>query len=246
MTITTAIILAAGRGTRLSTAGEITPKGLVEVGVEPLVSRSIRQMKSRGISDIVIVTGHQADLYDAFARVHAGVRCVFNPQYEYLGSLESLRCGLQAAEAPAMILDSDIIYESRGLDALLAEPGENAALVSGPTGSGDEYYVWSDAARRLHHFSKLISDKPDVPLGEHVGIIRIGSALRAELLARAPAQLRMKPLEAYETLLIDLMPMHPVTAAYVHDLAWSEIDTAEMLETARTVIWPRLKSMGDF
>lgn len=245
MTIRTAIILAAGRGTRLSSSGKMTPKGLVEVGVEALVNRSVRQMQSRGISEIVIVTGYQAELYDAFARMHPGVRCVFNHQYESLGSLESLRCGLQAVTGPTLVLDSDIIYEGRGLDALLAEPGENAALVSGPTGSGDEYYVWSDAAGQLHHFSKSLSDQPDAPLGEHVGIVKIGAALRAALLERAPAKLRQKLLEAYETLLIDLLPEYPMGAAYVHDLAWSEIDTAEMLETARNVIWPRLKAIGD-
>lgn len=245
MTIKTAMILAAGRGTRLSSSGEFTPKGLVEVGVEDLVSRSVRQLKSHGISEIVVVTGHQAELYETFARTQSGVRCVFNPQYESLGSLESLRCGLEAVTAPMLILDSDIIYESRGLDELLAEPGENAALVSGPTGSGDEYYVWSDAAKRLHFFSKHLSEQPGAPLGEHVGIIKIGPALRSALLERAPAKLRHRQLEAYETLLIDLLPEHPMGAAYVHDLAWSEIDTPEMLETARNVIWPRLKAMGD-
>ncbi|MFT3671393.1 NTP transferase domain-containing protein [Aestuariivirga sp.] len=245
MAISRAVILAAGRGTRLAGAGGALPKGLVDVGGEALVSRSIRQMQARGVSDIVIVTGYRADLYDAFAAGRDGLRCVHNPNFEYLGSLESLRCGLLAVKAPLLVLDSDILYEGRGLDALLAESCNNAALVSGPTGSGDEYYVWSGWEGRLRHFSKHLADLTVPPLGEHVGIIKLGPALRMALLEGIDAQLMAKPYEAYESHLMALLSVHRMTAAYVRDLAWSEIDTPEMFATARPVIWPRLKALGD-
>lgn len=245
MKICTALILAAGRGTRLAGSGEESPKGLVQVGVESLVSRCIRQLQSRGIDDIVIVTGHQSERYDEFAALRGGIRCVFNENFARLGSLESLRLGLLAAKAPVLVFDSDVIYETRGLDALINEPCENAALVSGPTGSGDEYYVWGDVERRLAFFSKQLSDHAAAPLGEHVGIVKIGESLRADLLKQAAGRLNEKPLEPYESLVVSLLPVHRMTAAYVRDLAWSEIDTAEMLDTARNVIWPKLMALGD-
>ncbi len=105
--------------------------------------------------------------------------------------------------------------------------------------------MWTDESGRLQHFSKFLADRPGEPHGEHVGIIKIGAVLRKALLDRAPDQLRKKPAESYETLLIDLLPEHRMVTAYIRDLAWSEIDTAEMLLTARNVIWPRLKALGD-
>ena len=54
-----------------------------------------------------------------------------------------------------------------------------------------------------------------------------------------------KPMDPYESLLVELLPEHPVGNAYVPDLLWSEIDNAAMLETARHVTWPGLAALGD-
>ena len=92
MPISTAIILAAGRGTRLAGAGLAVPKGLIDIGGEALVGRSVRQLAARGITNVLLVTGHQSELYDAFAAGRGGVRCIHNNRFDVMGSLESLRC----------------------------------------------------------------------------------------------------------------------------------------------------------
>jgi len=245
MRISMAVVLAAGRGTRLAGAGLAVPKGLVEIGGETLVSRSVRLLALRGITDIVLVTGYQAERYEAFALARNGVRCIYNKCFEEMGSLESLRCALEAVNSPFLLLDSDILYESRGLDILLEQSAANAALVSGLTGSGDEYYAWADSASHIRHLSKSLAAKAEPPAGEHVGIVKIGENLRNALLARAPAWLRKSPMDSYETLLVDLLATHSLKNVYVPDLQWSEIDNLAMLNTARNVIWPRLLKLGD-
>ncbi len=245
MTISTAVILAAGRGTRLAGAGLDVPKGLVEIGSETLVGRSVRLLQQRGITDVLLVTGHQASLYEAFAATRQGVRCLYNPNYSAMGSLESLCCALNVAAKPFLLLDSDILYESRGLDALLKESAENAALISSPTGSGDEFYAWADGSQNIHYFSKSIADKLEGPTGEHVGILKLGVPLQGAMLARAHGKLRREPMVPYESLLIELLPEHPMKNAFVYNLLWSEIDNEEMLVTARNVVWPGLLALGD-
>jgi choline kinase len=245
MTISTAVILAAGRGTRLAGAGLDVPKGLIEIGDETLVGRSVHQLQQRGISNILLVTGHQSSLYEAFAAAHQGVRCLYNPNYSTRGSLESLCCALHVTTEPFLLLDSDIIYESRGLDALLKDSAENAALITSPTGSGDEFYVWADGAQNIHYFSKSIADKLEAPAGEHVGILKVGVPLQEAMLTSAHGKLRREPLIPYESLLIELLQEHPMKNAFVSDLLWSEIDNEEMLITARNVVWPGLLALGD-
>ena len=56
-----AIILAAGRGTRLYPITLNKPKGLLEVGDETILDRLVRQFKSSGIKDILIVVGYQKE-----------------------------------------------------------------------------------------------------------------------------------------------------------------------------------------
>ena len=54
--ITQAMILAAGKGTRLRPLTLTTPKPLVEVGGQPLIVWHIKALKSAGINEIVINT----------------------------------------------------------------------------------------------------------------------------------------------------------------------------------------------
>ena len=54
-----AIILAAGKGSRLYPITLNKPKGLLKIGNETILDRLIRQFKEAGVSDIVIVIGYQ-------------------------------------------------------------------------------------------------------------------------------------------------------------------------------------------
>ena len=74
-TITTAIILAAGRGTRLRNTWPDLPKGFVEIDGEPLIERSLRLLSQAGITRMVIVAGYKAEAYAALAaRRYPGTR----------------------------------------------------------------------------------------------------------------------------------------------------------------------------
>jgi len=56
-----AMILAAGRGTRLKSLTENTPKALVKAGAMSLLERLIMKMKVQGVSSIVINVHHFAE-----------------------------------------------------------------------------------------------------------------------------------------------------------------------------------------
>ncbi len=54
-----AVILAGGKGTRLSEETEIRPKPLVEVGGRPILWHIMKSYTSHGITDFVICLGHK-------------------------------------------------------------------------------------------------------------------------------------------------------------------------------------------
>jgi NDP-sugar pyrophosphorylase family protein len=73
--IRSAILLAAGRGTRLGAATAHTPKPLLEVAGAPLVEHIAGALADAGIERFAIVTGYLAEQVEAwcagFARRHA-------------------------------------------------------------------------------------------------------------------------------------------------------------------------------
>jgi len=61
-----AMILAAGRGTRLQTLTENTPKALVRAGSMSMLERLIMKMKVQGVNKIVINVHHHAGQIESF------------------------------------------------------------------------------------------------------------------------------------------------------------------------------------
>lgn len=61
-----AVILAGGKGTRLRPLTTSLPKPLVPVGDHPILEILLRQLKRTGFRDVVISTGHLAELITAY------------------------------------------------------------------------------------------------------------------------------------------------------------------------------------
>jgi choline kinase len=59
--ITRAVILAAGTGSRLAAGGDLCPKPLRKVAGKPLLGRVLRTLESAGVREAVIVIGHQGE-----------------------------------------------------------------------------------------------------------------------------------------------------------------------------------------
>jgi mannose-1-phosphate guanylyltransferase len=108
-----AMILAAGRGTRLGELGRTVPKILVDVGGEPLLARQIGYLKDGGIERIVINAHHLADQVESFVAKHslaADIDVVV--EAELLGTAGGVRNALPYLGANAFaVLYGDVIVD---------------------------------------------------------------------------------------------------------------------------------------
>ena len=213
-----ACILAAGQGTRLGPLPH--PKGFMRLGERPIVAESLERLRSVGITEVVVVTGHLASYYQELEGVHL----VHNAHYASTGSLQSLAAANEVLTGDFLLLESDLIYERRALEVLLSVPHPDAVLLSGPTGAGDE--VWVEARDGwLVSMSKDRSRLGTVS-GELVGISRVSRELYSKLLCQ--------PGQHYESDgLVGCAATRPIACPLVADLLWAEIDDANHLERAR-------------
>lgn len=232
----TAIVLAAGMGTRLWPVHS-EPKGLIEIDNKPIIGRSLELLTAAGVSDILLVVGWRADLYDSFLRErfpHA--RTVVNEAYETTGSLRSLACAAPHVRNDAIIVEADLVYEARAVSALLEDPNDDVVLLSGATQSGDEVWVYADSEGCLSAMVKDRLPRRD-PAGELVGLIRLSNGLLQMIEQTAD---RLPPGARYEEGFNALCREHPIALCRVEPLAWCEIDTPEHLARARRTVWPRI------
>lgn len=84
-----AIIMAAGTASRFVPLSAERPKGLLEVKGEILIERQIRQLQDAGISDITIVVGYKAEMFE-YLKDKLGVSIVFNEDYYRYNNTSSL------------------------------------------------------------------------------------------------------------------------------------------------------------
>ncbi len=240
--IHTAVILAAGRGTRL--AGEVTdrPKGFIRIGAQPIVEESIDRLAAAGVREVIVVTGHLAHYYEELARGRAGlVRTVHNPRFADSGSMYSLYCARERVRGPFLLLESDLVYEPRALTTLIDGQAEDAILLSGPTGAGDEVLV-ATRAGILTGMSKRRAELAGEVAGELVGITRVSPGLFARMCRIAEAAFERSLMFDYETdCLVAAGRERPIACPLVPDLLWGEIDDPGQLARVRDEVYPELQ-----
>lgn len=83
-----ALILAAGKGSRLKEKTADKPKALVEVCGKPILYYQLTALKKNGIKDVVIVTGYEADKIEKFVKSveDMNIKLINNPEYETTNS----------------------------------------------------------------------------------------------------------------------------------------------------------------
>jgi len=242
--MTSAIILAAGQGTRLRGVVSGEPKGFLRLGDQPIVQESIGRLLSAGIGPIVIVTGYSSAHYDELASHYSGDVCtVRNEKFADSGSMYSLYCARKFVKGPFLLLESDLIYEPRALQVLLEHPADEAILLSGPTNAGDEVFVATKGGY-LDGMSKDPGELDGDIAGELVGICKISERLFEHMSRIAESAFETSLDFDYETdCLVAAGREMPIPCPLVSDLLWAEIDDPQHLRRARDDVYPRIGPM---
>lgn len=111
-----AIILAAGRGSRMKAFTEDVPKCLVPLCGQSLLERQIKVLKKAGINDITLVGGYKAKKLETL-----GLPIVINRRYAETNMVYTLFLAEKTMnQADDLIISyGDIVYEPKVLEALL-------------------------------------------------------------------------------------------------------------------------------
>ncbi|MBQ7514080.1 MAG: phosphocholine cytidylyltransferase family protein [Prevotella sp.] len=238
--IKTAVIMAAGMGTRFGNMTEERPKGFIEAGGQEMVVRSIETLISCGIERIIIGTGYLRECYEALAKQYPQIECCFSPRYAETNSMYTLyNCREMVGEADFLLLESDLVFERRAITALLDCPQPNVMLITPVTKFQDQYYVESNDEGTLTNCSV---NKEEVNVkGELVGIHKLSNSFYKKMCADYDTKVDELPKLGYEYQLLHMsQKISPVYVLCEEGLKWYEIDDIDDLTYAEEHIVPFL------
>lgn len=245
-----AIILAAGRGSRLAEHNpDGHPKCLMEFGGRSLLARHMDLLYRLGLRRADLVVGYEADRiieHVATLQSRPDVAYHFNPRYE-LGSVISLWAAADTLRSgePVLVMDADVLYHPGILQRLIETPIENCYLLDRDFLPGDEPVKIAVRDGVMVEFRKRLA--PDLhydSLGESVGFFRFGpgcAAAIADQCARYDAEgLADAP---HEEVLRDVLLAQPEAFGFedVSGLPWIEIDFPEDVVRAAGDVLPAIR-----
>lgn len=236
----TAIILAAGLGSRIQEKLQGKPKGFLQIERKSLIERSIDNLFALGIEKIIIGTGYKKKIYEALAeKYHEKIICQENPKFAETGSMATLNCLKYLIQTDFLLLESDLLYEKRALQELLEIPEETAILASGFTHSEDEVFIETNQKNQLINLSKNQNELTKID-GELTGINKISQNTFQQMNIYFEANFQENPKLDYEIVLARIAQQNPIYVHQILDLVWCEIDCEEHYQRALKSILPKL------
>jgi choline kinase len=235
-----AVILAAGRGTRLAPLTDDRPKPLVPVKGRPLLLRTLERLADAGIRgrDVIIVTGYREDV---LAQVVAGggftPTLVSNPHFHDWQNFYSLAVARAAVGDDGFLeVDGDVLFDGRLLPRVLSAPGPGVLAVDVRPDLEAETMKVTIEGGVITAVSKGLP--PERSHGEYIGVSRFDPPLAREVFEELE-RLAREGLhgEYYEGALDRLArrgrgPLRPVD---VSDCSAIEIDDAHDLARAEAL-----------
>ncbi len=247
LTSTTAVILAAGQGTRMKSGH---PKVLHQILGRPMISHIIDTLKSVGVTDILLVVGYQSEKVMA-ALSGDGVRFVV--QEPQLGTGHAVQVAMQAVPPDAdtvMVLCGDVpLIGGDSIAALYQLHQHSAAAVTVqtvelPDGAHYGRVVRDEEGRVLDILqAKDAADRPEILA---IREINTGAyCFEAAFLRQALEELKVSPVtgEIYLTDVIHIARHHGRAAEAMIDPDWPNllgINSRKELAEATRVLKIRL------
>lgn len=118
MNATTAVILAAGRGSRMKRLTAAKPKCLLELAGRPLLHWQLDALRGAGVKRIVLVRGYAAHA------IVGDFETVDNPRWHETNMVQTLLCALPRIHGDALVCYADIVYKKEHVRALLQTYGD--------------------------------------------------------------------------------------------------------------------------
>lgn len=224
-----AIIMAAGKGSRL---GEITagkPKAFAEIRGRKLIEYNLQLLKKYGVDEIFIVTGYCCEAFEDLAENMEGIHLIYNPFYEMVNVLGSFYMGMEALKEDFIYLHADTLCEPSIFEKLVLIPPDADAVLPVDYKRCDE-----EAMKVRTKDGSILQITKEMPLdeaeGEFIGMASFRKKVIPALKTKTKELLKEKKFNEYfESAVQKLVEEenYRIRAVPTDGAFWAEIDFVE-------------------
>lgn len=242
--IKTAIILAAGRGSRLKERTLNHPKPMTLVNNVTIIDNLIRELRSQKIREIVVVTGYMSEKLEKHLQAyHKDTNIIFveNEIYDSTNNIYSLWLAKEYMEHGFFLFEADVFCDEFLIHELLNSPHHNLIVVDKHKKGMDgtvveltedglvkEMYLKRHQGEEFSYYQKY----------KTVNFYKLsGYYSQKYLIPKMGNHIDRDDVNVYYEQIIkeDIDEGHSFYALETGDNRWWEIDTPEDLEKARSI-----------
>ncbi|WP_435347057.1 UTP--glucose-1-phosphate uridylyltransferase AglF [Haloarchaeobius sp. HRN-SO-5] len=160
-----AVVLAAGKGTRLRPLTDDKPKGMVEVAGKPIITHCLEQLRDLGADEFVVVVGYLKEkIISHYGDEFEDIPITYAHQREQKGLAHALLCVEEHIDDDFMLILGDNIFRANLQDVVRRqrEDRADAAFLV-------EEVPWEEASRYgvcdTNQYGEIVDvvEKPDDP-----------------------------------------------------------------------------------
>jgi len=239
-----AVIMAAGKGSRLGQLTEEKPKSLLPLDKSfSLLDYNIFLLKSIGVEDIIIVTGFASEKIETHVSA-SGVKCIYNPFWNHCNVLGSLYMALPYMNDDFLFLHADTLVD-RDIWVKLTKQSASIALpyISKICGE-EEMKIRIDANGKIFEINKTMN--PTLAQGEFLGIAYFKATMISFLQRTAEELFKSGDLNQYmeEALQHAISKNIDIEVFDIGNADFIEVDFPEDYEIAKKVFSPKCRSFN--
>lgn len=239
--ITTALLLAAGTGTRLFPLTQNSPKCLTLVNDKSILDRLIANLKSQGFKKLVIVTGHLQECIKNYLGEKSGdirIEYIHSLLYKTTNNIYSLWMARHIINEPFVLFESDLVLNSALLNDMVY-PDKMAVALMQPWLNGTT--VSLDKAKKVAQFQKGTTDSYSDIRYKTVNIYSFSLLSWQAIVKRLNQHIEAGNVNCYyETVFSEMVANKSLvfdSVSFDHE-PWYEIDTVKDLAKAE-LLFPR-------
>lgn len=235
--VRTALLLAAGTGSRLAPLTDSTPKCLVTVNEISILERLVSSLQDHNFTRLVIVIGHHGESIRDYLGTRKGgmdITYITSSLYKTTNNIYSLWLAREVINEPFLLVESDLVFDTEMLTDMLF-PDRIAVAKIEPWMNGTTVTVNSHMEIDAFH-SATVS-----PSDEHfktVNIYSISSATWRFVRQRLDQYISNNLVnDYYETVFADMVRDGCLflTPVLFDTSSWYEIDTIPDLRAAELI-----------